>query len=193
MTSRRAGWTIGLMGITALAAMIATRSVAQVAPSTQPAPHSLDAIAWAVGDWKLDAKWANGNPLRATATYAWGPGRKSIVVHTFVESDKPGEPPTLRDITIYAVAEDGRLTQYTFPHNGAPRVIPAASTDDGSLLFAWTKPAAPGAEAAQSIPLQHRYTRVSDDRLRWKATMQLKGEWHTTVDGVWTRVARQSQ
>ena len=179
-----------IMSIAAVAVMIvvAGRGVANPAPATQPAAvDSLDVVAWAIGDWTLDAKWANGSPLRARATYAWGPGHKSVVVHTRVDSDKPGQPASLRDIIVYAIAGDGRLTQYTFPHNGAPRIVAASQPDDSSLLFAWDKPAAPGASDASPVPVRHRYTRIDDGRLRWQAQMQLKGEWHTTVDGEWKR------
>ena len=36
------------------------------------------------GEWHLDAKWANGEPLKARETFEWGLGKQFITTRTWV-------------------------------------------------------------------------------------------------------------
>ncbi len=158
------------------------------APATRPA-STLDAISWAVGEWEIEASWANGNPFIANARYVLGPGGRYVMAITWVGDASNKEGRFQRDVVIYS-AESGVLTQHVFPHDGPPRVVAATPTDDGSLLFEWIKtdPA-----TGKSIPLRHRFARLPSGDLRWQAMMQIKDEWHTTIDGEWRRADGKSR
>lgn len=152
-----------------------------LAQSSQPAGDPLAALQWTVGEWRLDAKWANGNPIRAVATYEPIVGGKFLRASTRVEPAGGGEMID-RDVVVYGV-QGGQLTQWTFAQDGSVRVVAATPTDDGSLFFEWVKP---GVDGKPGLPLRLRISR-DGDALRWQQFTQLKGEWHSTLDGRYVR------
>jgi hypothetical protein len=170
----------------ALVAVLASIAHAQptTAPAAAPAADPIAAMAWTLGTWTLDGKWANGNPIRGVATYEPAVGAKFIVVRTQVEPAGGGTMAE-RDVMVYGV-QDGRLTQWTFAENGTVRVVPATPTEDGSLYFEWTKPAA---GTSPAVPLRLRISR-DGDALRWtQQFVQKKGDWHTVLDARFVRAS----
>jgi hypothetical protein len=155
-------------------------------PTTMPAADSktldLSAAKFLVGEWALDAKWANGSPLVARASYAYENDGTAIAGRTFVIDDKGGEKQ--RDLTVFAMKE-GTLHQIVFHQDGSTRVTPARPGDGGAIVFEWVKPASAPGKA--DIPIRQVWTPIDADHWRWQSFSQLKGEWHSSVDGVWTR------
>jgi hypothetical protein len=164
-------------------ALFVTPATAQTPPTSQPvAVDVLKPVAFLVGgDWRLDAKWANGSPARARASFVAENNGTAISGRTF-ELDAAGAE-TQRDLTVFAVA-DGQLTAFVFHKDGTSRATPATIGAERTISFAWTKPGKPG---QPGTPLRQVITPVDADHYRWQSFMQIKGEWHTTIDGVWTR------
>lgn len=154
-------------------------------PTTMPAEGrtlNLSAASFLVGDWTLDAKWANGSPLVARASYAFENDGVAIAGRTFVIDDRGAEKQ--RDLTIFGM-KDGTLHQFVFHQDGSSRVTPARAGDGGAIVFEWVKPASAPGKA--DIPIRQVWTPIDADHWRWQSFSQLKGEWHSSVNGVWTR------
>lgn len=163
--------------------LLAAPAFAQTSqPTTGPAGDALAPLSWLVGEWHLDGKWANGDPIRIWATYGLTSGGKFLSAWSRVHS--AGGDWVDRDLAVYGI-QDGRVTQWTFAQDGTVRIVPASLAEDGSLLFEWVKP---GVTGKPDLPLRLRISR-DGDALRWQQFTQLKGQWHATLDGRFVRMS----
>ena len=184
MNSRRAVAVV--LASISLAAGVVARGVES---ASQPAASPLDALAWTVGTWRLDGAWSNGSPMRAEATYEVAVGGKFIVVRTRAEPAGGGAM-VERDVVLYGV-ENGQIVQHTFAQDGTVRDVVGLRLDDAATLrFEWSKP---GTSGKPPTLLRQELSRDGADGLRWRQFMQIKGEWHTLLDGRFVRTAAAAQ
>src|SRR3954465_4723342 len=91
-----------LIGVLALG--WTTLFAADEAPATQPS--AVRHVEPYIGQWHIAAKWSDGNPLDARASYEWGLNKKFAVAKTFVK--QPDGSEYQRYETIFG-DEDGKL------------------------------------------------------------------------------------
>jgi hypothetical protein len=151
-------------------------------PAAEANTLDLSAAKFLVGEWMLDAKWANGTPLTARALYAFENDGVAIAGRTIVIDEKGGEKQ--RDLAVFAM-KDGALHQFVFHQDGSTRITPARAGEGGAIVFEWVKPASAPGKA--DIPIRQVWTPIDARHWRWQSFSQLKGEWHSSVDGTWTR------
>jgi len=59
------------------------------AAEEQGSEPGLTALERFAGEWEVDGKWSDGQPLRARGVYQWGLGKKIMTAKTFVgDGDK---------------------------------------------------------------------------------------------------------
>jgi hypothetical protein len=144
----------------------------------------LEPLARFVGEWTLDAKWADGTALRARAEYELGLEKKIMRGRTFIIDAEGKERQRYEDV----MAWDGRrgsLVDVSFSVDGAVNEIVVEKKDEVTLLWGWT-PYQEGREGKVRQTIQFK----GEDRFAW--VVELKGEegWRKIMEGTWVRAKR---
>jgi hypothetical protein len=154
------------------------------AQSTQPTTQTSAAfaqLAQFAGTWTIDAKWAaKGDSFKGRQLVE--PLLNGAFVSVRTWSSTAGAAESQRDITIYG-QQDGQLVQWVYTPDGQVRQTTASPTDDGSILFEWTKIDGKG----KPLQLRQVINPVDANTYRWRTLMFKGGEWHTLIDGQWKR------
>ena len=91
-------------------------SASAATPGQKPAADLLAMVApYIGGEWRIEATWTAGNPLKARETFEWGIGKKFIVAKTYVSKEDGSE--YQRYETIYG-EKDGQLVSWGFTFDG---------------------------------------------------------------------------
>ena len=147
------------------------------APSTAPAARLSILEPLIGGDFRIDAQWKRGGPLKARETYAWGVGRKFIVAKTYVI--RPDGTEYQRYETTFGI-EEGQLIAYAFTADGEFQRIPVKV--DGTQLVMDSSQR--GTSIRQTLDLSR------PNEIGWKVAVSRRGgEWQEMMDGVWKRAA----
>jgi hypothetical protein len=154
-----------------------------VFPKLEPSADDklLEPIASLIGNWTIDTKWSDGNPLRATKTFEWGPGKKFVVARTTVlKAD--GSVDYERYYTLYGV-EDGKLMQFNFVYDGTTDFAPQAI--DGKRIGGVRTFKRDGAENKVN-----QYVELIDpNTLHWQVWNDKDGADKPMMSADWKRVA----
>lgn len=133
------------------------------------------------GTWTLDAKWANGNPMKARQTVEPVLNNKFVTIKTWSASGDAAE--SERDFVVFGLTKDGQLVQTVYTPDGQSRQTEATPTTDGTIQFDFSKTDAKG----KTIELRTIYKPIDATHYGWKLMSKLKGEWHSTLEGTWQR------
>lgn len=132
------------------------------------------------GEWRADAKWANGDTFKAVARF------ESILGGRYIQGvsstlDDAGNPRP-RDLVIFSDSH-GVLTQHVFNADGNTRTATGSREEDGTLVFEWVRQNPDGT----NTPLKQRIRHVDADTCQQQVLMHIRGDWHTLIDATWTR------
>ena len=167
----RASPLVILLPLLCVAAVGPATTTESAAPDV-PAPLA-PLVEYIGGEWRIDATWSNGQPLRGRQVFEWGVGRKFIVARTFAHG--PGGE-YQRYHTIYGV-EDGKLTAWGFTFEG--QVEKVHFTIDAQKL-SMSRPIK-GGTLHQSIELRKPH------ESRWIVELERDGRREQLMDGLWMR------
>ena len=163
-----------------LALMLVVTSFPRVIRADEQGSERLAPLARFAGEWTLDAKWADGTPLKARAVYEWGLGGKIMRAKTFIINGAD-ERQRYEDV----IAWDPRrasIVDVSFSVDGAINEILVESRDENTLRFGW-KPYHEGkpGRVRQTITFQGK------DRFVWVVELNAEGEWKQIMEGTWVR------
>jgi hypothetical protein len=132
------------------------------------------------GQWTLDAKWADGTPLKARAVYEWGLEKKILRAKTFIVNGDE-ERQRYEDVMAYDPRREA-LVDVSFSIDGTVNEIVIEKKDEDTLLFGWTpyhadKPA----KVRQTIRFE------GNDKFVWRVELNAEGEWKQIMEGAWAR------
>jgi hypothetical protein len=136
-----------------------------------------------VGEWEVDAKWADGNRLQGRTVYAWSLGKKILTTKSFVgKGDK--EYQRYEGVMAWHPAKKS-LFHISFAYDGAvsETIVENKDNDTIQIGFKSFDPAKPS-RVRQTIKF------LGKDKFRW--TVELKdGEgWKQLIDATWKRKAK---
>jgi hypothetical protein len=133
-----------------------------------------------VGEWVVDAKWADGTPLKARNVIVWGLGKKIVQAKTFVQ-DGDKEYQRYEGVMAWH-PEKKSLYQVSFAFDGSISEVLIDSKDKDTLQFGWT----PFAEGKPSMVRQVlRF--LDNDRFQWTVSIQDGEQWKQLIDATWRR------
>lgn len=161
-----------------------TKDANVVWPKSEPSSDDklLEPIAELIGDWKIDTKWSDGNPLHATKTFEWGPGKKFIVCKTTLLKED-GSVDYERYYTLFGV-ENGQLMQFNFVYDGTTDFEP--QTIDGKRISGIRVFKRPDGELRVNS-----FTELTDpNTLHWKVWNEQGGPEKPMMDADWKRVQK---
>ena len=155
-------------------------SSSRVTRAQEKGSDRLAPLARFAGAWTLDAKWADGTPLRARAVYEWGLGGKIMRARTFIINGTD-ERQRYEDVIAWDPRRES-IVDVSFSVDGAINEMLVESKDEHTLLFGW-KPYHEGK------PGRVRQTITFDDKDRfvWIVELNTEGEWKQIMEGTWVR------
>lgn len=140
-------------------------------------------LAGYLGNWEIEAKWADGSPLWSRNEFTVGLGGNFLVARTFVR-DGDGEI-YQRYLTYFGYdKESKKLVSHGFTNDGTITVVKpvemAGEPGRASLTSEWS---GGGPTVRQTVQL------TSANHYSWKVWIDSgDGQWQKVMDGVWTRV-----
>jgi hypothetical protein len=144
------------------------------------AENKLSALERFVGEWTVEAKWADGSSLVARSVFEWGLGKKILKAQTFV---KDGDKEYQRYESIMAWhPEKKSLYQISFAFDGAISEVIVETKDKGTLQVGWT-PFADGKPSNVRQTLRFK----GDDRFQWVVELKDGKDWKQLIDATWKR------
>jgi hypothetical protein len=142
-------------------------------------------MAWLVGDWTIDAKWAAGDPLKARQTVSRICNGRFIEAKVFLPN-RDGTKEYQRYQTIWG-DQDGKLIQWNFAFDGHTRQDTCEVNADATrIATAWTVKGEDGAE----VHLRQSVEKTPDGNMHWVVQLEQKGQWQTIMDGVWVKAGK---
>ncbi|MFG0306809.1 MAG: hypothetical protein ACF8Q5_11410 [Phycisphaerales bacterium JB040] len=164
----------------------------RIDPGSVEFPERPDALSGPVaamsrflGEWTIDADWADGSTLQARNVFTVGVNGKFLEAVTYANDNSQGE--YARYFTVYAHdAETDRLVGHGFDFAGSYSPVAFELSEDGRVLETEN----PMGEGDSAPTLRQRLTFTSDDAYRWQVWMKPAGapEFVPMMDGVWNRV-----
>lgn len=139
------------------------------------------ALARFVGEWQVEAKWADGPPLKARGVYQWGLDKKILIAKTFVMNKEGKEYQRYESIMAWH-PEKKSLYEITFAFDGELTEVILEAKEKDTIHIGYT-PFHTG--KAQSIRQTLRFT--DDDHFVWNVQMQKGKEWVQLIEGTWVR------
>lgn len=152
-------------------------------PKLEPSADDklLEAVSPLIGNWKIDAKWSEGNPVHATKTFEWGPGKKFVVCRTTILKDD-GSVDYERYYTLFGV-DEGKLMQFNFVFDGTTDFAP--QTIEGKRIGGVRTFKHDGVETKVN-----QYVELTDpNTLHWRVWNDKDGTEKPMMDADWKRVA----
>ena len=139
-----------------------------------------------VGQWTLDAKWADGTPLKARAVHEWGLEKKILKARIFI-IDGDTERQRYEEVMAYDPRRNS-LVDISFSIDGAVNETLIETKDQDTLLFGWTpyhadKPA----KVRQTIRFE------GNDKYVWRVELNAEREWKQIMEGTWVRAGGKSE
>lgn len=163
------------------AAVIAVFALCATSIAQTTRPATLEDLKFALGgEWKVDAKWANGTPLRAVVRFEYLFDGRFIRGESFRVDDDGTRVP--RELVIFSI-NNAELVQTAFNADGNTRTSIGQRDEDGSIVFESSRKNPDGS----STPLRQRIQRIDDSTCRQTFMMNIRGEWHTLIDAEWKR------
>ncbi len=157
--------------------IVAGRLPAEDAARGDEALKALDRFA---GEWVVDGKWSNGEPLHARGVYTWGLGKKILKAQTFVQNgDREYQRyegvlawhPEKKSLFEISFAFDGNLSEY---------LLEWADRDTLRIGYAPFHADRPG-KVRQVLKF------LDNDRFQWVVQLKDGDEWKQIMDATWKR------
>lgn len=170
------------IGLGLLAAVCGQRDVA----ANQPAAVAREPLACLdrfIGEWEVEGKWSDGNPLKARTVYQWGLGKKILVTKTFV---RDGEKEYQRYEGIFAWHPKKKcLFQTSYAYNGDITEVLIEQADNDTFHIGY-KPFRDGepAKVRQILKI------TGKDSFVWTVSLQAGDEWKQLIEATWHRKAK---
>jgi hypothetical protein len=141
-----------------------------------------------LGNWEIEAKWADGTPLWARNEYRVGIGGKFVEANTY-SKDKEGNVYE-RYATVFGYDEKAKhYAAHGFTFDGSMKVTPFELSDDnGHLVYSsqWKV-----GEGDQATEFKQSVTFLDNDSYRWLVSSRKpNADWEPMMDGVWKRAGR---
>jgi hypothetical protein len=133
-----------------------------------------------VGEWEVDGKWSDGNPLHARGVYAWGLGKKILTAKTFVR-DGTKEYQRYEGVMAWH-PEKKSLFQISFAFDGSLTETLIESKDKDTLHIGWTPFA-----AGKPSKVRQVIRFLDNDRFQWVVSIQEGDSWKQLIDATWKR------
>jgi hypothetical protein len=151
------------------------------AADAPPSDDHLAPVARFIGDWQVDAKWADGTPLKARATYTWGLNKKIVVGKTFVQDPTKGEYQRYEGILAWNPKKKS-LYEISFAYDGSISEVLIDTVDKDTLHFGY-RPFDEGgpANVRQTIHF------ASDDAFVWTVSVKSGETWSQIIEATWRR------
>lgn len=174
---------------TLIVALLVTNALVRAvepSPATAPAKSAGDEAfalltSFVGGEWRIEAKWSSGAPLKARATYEWGVGKKFVEAKTFPQDEKGVE--YQRYLTVFGT-KDGKLMSWGFMFDG--HTDSAEWTLDGKK-FSSAKPML-AKDGGESKAILHQSIELTDaNHMRWIVVIENDGKKEQVMDGTWER------
>jgi hypothetical protein len=152
------------------------------APSSSAASDAFNLVGSLVGgEWRIEAKWSSGAPLKARASYEWGVGKKFVEAKTFPQDEKGVE--YQRYLTIFG-NKDGKLISWGFMFDG--HTDTSEWTLDGKKLS--SAKSMPAKNGGESKAILHQSIELTDaNQMRWVVVIENDGKKEQIMDGTWVR------
>src|SRR5258708_1883947 len=173
---------------TILVGLLMLASSARLPADEKPAVDSkLAPLERFVGEWVVDGKWSNGEPLHARGVYAWGLNKKIMKSQTYV---KNGDKEYQRYESIMAWhPEKKSLYEISFVFDGEMHEVLIDVKDKDTLYIGWTpfhdSQGASGKPSPGSARQVLKF--LDDDHFQWVVTYKDGSEWKQLIDATWVR------
>jgi hypothetical protein len=174
-------WEKRMRTTTKVAAVLALFLAGTSGAADKPAAENpLTALERFAGEWVVDGKWSNGDPLHARGVYEWGLGKKILKARTFVGT---GDREYQRYESILAWhPEKKSLFEISFAYDGAVTEVLVESVDKDTLRIGWTPyTAGKPSRARQVIKF------LDNDHFRWTVQLQDGDDWKQLIEATWQR------
>ena len=142
-----------------------------------------------LGEWEINAVWANGSPLWARNEYTVGVGGRFVEARTFAKNPQSGKI-YQRYLTVFGYEEDKeQYTTWGFTYDGREQVVHFTVTEeDGETIITSEWEQAPGTSIRQSVTIT-----AGSDAYGWKIWQKSgDNDWEEIMDGQWKRVGASS-
>ena len=136
-----------------------------------------------LGNWEVEAKWANGEPIWARNEYEIGLGGKFVFARTWTK-DGSGEAYE-RYQTYFGVDPDSqRVKTWGFTYDGT-----FAMVEDYEVTNEGGKPSFTSVWASGPAEIKQTVALIDAKSYAWKVWTRTAegGEWQQIMDGVWKR------
>lgn len=163
---------------TVLSVFVLARPIfAEEKPAGDPKLAALERF---TGEWAVEGKWSNGEPLHARAIYKWSLGKKILKAKTFVMA---GDKEYQRYEGVLAWhPEKKSLYEISFAYDGHISEVLIETKDKDTLHIGW----APFAKD-QPSPIRQVIKFLGPDRFQWVVTMKEGNDWKQLIDATWKR------
>jgi hypothetical protein len=168
----------------ALALSLLTGGASHLRAGDSPADDRLAPLARFVGEWEVDAKWSDGTPLHARATYAWGVNKKILVGKTFVKDPVKGEYQRYEGILAWHPKKKS-LYEVSFAYNGDVSEVLVDAVDKDTLHLGY-RPYTEG--ETQNVRQILHFT--GDDAFVWTVSLKSGDNWTKIIEATWKRTGK---
>jgi hypothetical protein len=144
------------------------------------AENKLDVLERFAGEWVVDGKWADGNPLHARGVYEWSLGKKIMRTRTFVNDGKK-EYQRYEGVLAWH-PEKKCLYQVSFAFDGAISEFLIEAKEKDTLHIGWGP--LPGGKAPK---VRQTIRFLDNDHFRWVVQVQDGDDWKQIIDATWQR------
>jgi hypothetical protein len=143
-------------------------------------PDPMASLAGFVGEWEVNGKWADGNPLKARGVYEWGLNKKILIARTFV-MDKDKEYQRYESILTWHPGKKS-LYEITFGFDGSITEVILEAKEKDTIHIGYTP-------FHEGKPSNLRQTLRFTDKDHFVWTVQLKqgDEWKQLIEATWVR------
>jgi hypothetical protein len=169
----------------ALFAALATGAAAR--SGDEPSAHPEDLLApfaRYIGEWEVDAKWSDGTPLHARATYAWGINKKIIIAKTFVRDPQKGEYQRYEGVMAWHPKKKS-LFEVSFAYNGEVSEVLIDVADKDTLHVGYRP-----YEEGQPANVRQVLRLTDPDTMVWTVSLKSGDKWDQIIEAAWHRKAR---
>ncbi|HYF52193.1 MAG TPA: hypothetical protein VEJ63_22490 [Planctomycetota bacterium] len=173
------------LALTVAALLLMSVRAADTSATSVDTKATLAALAPLIGgEWRVNAKWASGEPLNARSIYDWGVGKKFVTGKVFVTN--PDGKEYQRYESVYGM-RDGKLMLWDFSFEG---VVDLSEWKlDGKRLYTERLMKSPNGESkmVQSIEL------FEENKFRWIVAFEGGGKKNTLIDATWVRTSAEEK
>ena len=154
--------------------------VASQGDDKKPMDDPLARLAPFVGEWHVEGKWSNGDPLKARGVYEWGVGKKIISAKIFV-TDKGKEYQRYESIMAWH-PEKKSLYEITFSFDGSISEVLLDAKEKDAIHIGFTPF---NKEKPDKLRQILRFT--DKDHFVWTVSLQQGEQWTQIIEATWVQ------